>query len=79
MNSSPNSKASEQANINVALFSYTRALAVDLVILSHGQVMRKASELAPPSSNYHNTDLSTDLTCIAPLDGGSSVVLGSNS
>ncbi|GFX08383.1 hypothetical protein TNCV_3268721 [Trichonephila clavipes] len=43
-----------------------------------------APELAPPSPNYHYTngrafELSTDLACIAPLHGGSSEVLGSNS
>ncbi|GFU88871.1 hypothetical protein TNCV_4445461 [Trichonephila clavipes] len=36
-------------------------------------------ELAPPSSNYHTNgrtfEVSTDLTCIVPLHGGSLVVL----
>ncbi|GFU30488.1 hypothetical protein TNCV_1687451 [Trichonephila clavipes] len=39
--------------------------------------------LAPSSPNYHTNgrtfELSADLTCIAPLHGGSSMVPGSNS
>ncbi|GFW91514.1 hypothetical protein TNCV_3376771 [Trichonephila clavipes] len=63
--------------------SATRGLlATDLVILNHGQVTRTTPELASPSPNYHTNgtfELSKDLTCIAPLHGGSLVVLGSNS
>ncbi|GFU78020.1 hypothetical protein TNCV_4854981 [Trichonephila clavipes] len=58
-------------------------LATDHVILNHGQVTWTTPELAPPSPNYHTNgkmfQLSTDLTCIAALHGGSLVVLGSNS
>ncbi|GFU43693.1 ATP-dependent DNA helicase [Trichonephila clavipes] len=61
-------------------------LATDHVILNHGQVTWATPELAPPSPNFppHHTNwrtlqLSTDLTCIAALHGGSLVVLGSNS
>ncbi|GFX62208.1 hypothetical protein TNCV_3305821 [Trichonephila clavipes] len=57
-------------------------LATDHVILNHGQVTWTTPELAPPSPNYHTNwrtfQLSTDLTCIAALHGGSLVVLGSN-
>ncbi|GFX56226.1 hypothetical protein TNCV_1631551 [Trichonephila clavipes] len=65
--------------MNVALFSYTRAF---------GDGQRNfepwsAPELAPPPPNYHTNgrkfQLSTDLTCIAALQGGSLEVLGSNS
>ncbi|GFV40152.1 hypothetical protein TNCV_3953491 [Trichonephila clavipes] len=48
-------------------------LASDLVILNHGQVPRTTPELAPPlltTTPYQREDvfdLSTDLTCIAPL------------
>ncbi|GFY20019.1 hypothetical protein TNCV_2147121 [Trichonephila clavipes] len=64
--------------------SATRGLLVtDLVILNHGQVTRTIPELAPLSPNYHTNgrtlELWTDLTCIAPLHGGSLVVLDSNS
>ncbi|GFW50123.1 hypothetical protein TNCV_4695411 [Trichonephila clavipes] len=59
-------------------------LAMDLVLLSNGQVTRMTLELVAPSELIHLTngrtlELSTDLTCIAPLHGGSSVVLESNS
>ncbi|GFW65368.1 hypothetical protein TNCV_396341 [Trichonephila clavipes] len=63
--------------------STRRPLEMDLVVLNHGQVTRTASELEPNSPNYHTNgrtfELLTDLTCIAPLHGGSLVVLGSNS
>ncbi|GFU59724.1 hypothetical protein TNCV_3186801 [Trichonephila clavipes] len=56
-------------------------LATDHVILNHGQVTWTTPELAP-SSNYHTNgrtfQLSTDLTCIAALHGGSLVVQDSN-
>ncbi|GFY28979.1 hypothetical protein TNCV_4721071 [Trichonephila clavipes] len=55
---------------------------MDYVILNHGRVTWTTPELAPPSPNYHTNgstfQLSTDLTCIAALHGGSLVVLGSN-
>ncbi|GFV86154.1 hypothetical protein TNCV_671511 [Trichonephila clavipes] len=62
--------------------SVTRGLLeTDHVIWNHGQVTWTTPELAPPSPNYHtpNYQLSTDLTCIAALHGGSLVVLDSNS
>ncbi|GFW91910.1 hypothetical protein TNCV_4080701 [Trichonephila clavipes] len=50
-------------------------LATDHVILNHGQVTWTTPELAPPSPIYHTNgrtfQLSTDLTCIAALHGGS--------
>ncbi|GFX20871.1 hypothetical protein TNCV_79261 [Trichonephila clavipes] len=56
-------------------------LAMDHVILNHGQVTWTTPELAPPSPNYHTNgrtfQLSTDLTYIAALHGGSLVELGS--
>ncbi|GFT33084.1 hypothetical protein TNCV_4368061 [Trichonephila clavipes] len=58
-------------------------LVMDLVILKHGQVTGTTPELAPPSPNCHTNgklfQLSTDLTCIAALHGGSLVAVGSNS
>ncbi|GFW31594.1 hypothetical protein TNCV_4420271 [Trichonephila clavipes] len=65
-------------------FSATRGLLVtDIVILNHGQVTRTTSELEPPSPTYHidgrTFELSTGLKGIAPLHGGSLVVLDSNS
>ncbi|GFW40840.1 hypothetical protein TNCV_4368881 [Trichonephila clavipes] len=58
-------------------------LETEHVILNHGQVTWTTPELAPSSPNYHTSgrsfQLSTDLTCIAALHGGSLVVLGSNS
>ncbi|GFW66866.1 hypothetical protein TNCV_3784351 [Trichonephila clavipes] len=53
-------------------------LTTDLVILNHGQVLRKTLEL-PHHTNRRTFELSTDLTCIAALHGGSLEVLGSNS
>ncbi|GFX26631.1 HTH_Tnp_Tc3_2 domain-containing protein [Trichonephila clavipes] len=41
-------RVSGRGNINVALLSYTRVLATDLVILNHGQVTRTTPELATP-------------------------------
>ncbi|GFS74285.1 hypothetical protein TNCV_3279781 [Trichonephila clavipes] len=45
---------------------------------NHGQVTRKAPELATASPNYHTNgrmfELSTDLMCIASLGGGSLVL-----
>ncbi|GFW72994.1 hypothetical protein TNCV_831171 [Trichonephila clavipes] len=61
--------------------SATRGLlARDHVILNHGQVTWTTSELAPHSPHHTNRrtfQLSTDLTCIAALHGGSLAVLGS--
>ncbi|GFV01776.1 hypothetical protein TNCV_2258371 [Trichonephila clavipes] len=59
---------------------YTRAFGDGPQFLNHGQVTWTTPELAPPSPNYHTTNgrtfqLSTDLTCIAALHGGSLVVL----
>ncbi|GFV78960.1 uncharacterized protein TNCV_4347191 [Trichonephila clavipes] len=58
-------------------------LTTDHVILNHGQMTWMTPELAPLSPNYHTNgrtfELSTDLTCIAALHGGSLVILGSNS
>ncbi|GFT72285.1 uncharacterized protein TNCV_1390091 [Trichonephila clavipes] len=59
-------------------------LSTDHVILNHGQVTWTTPELAPPLLTTTHTcgktyQLSTDLTCIAALHGGSLVVLGSNS
>ncbi|GFW89328.1 hypothetical protein TNCV_3966181 [Trichonephila clavipes] len=63
-------------------------LATDHVNLNHGQVTWMTPELAPTSPNYYTTpkerrlssfELSTDLACMAPLHGGSLVVLGSKS
>ncbi|GFT63248.1 uncharacterized protein TNCV_4747271 [Trichonephila clavipes] len=66
--------------------SATRGLlATDHVILNHGQVTWTTPELAAPlrTTTPHQREgtfqLSTDLTCIAALHGGSLVVLGSNS
>ncbi|GBM78127.1 hypothetical protein AVEN_17051-1 [Araneus ventricosus] len=55
---------------------------MDLVILNHGQMMRTAPELAPPSPNFHATatgerlESTSDLVCKGPIHGGSSVELG---
>ncbi|GFW50244.1 hypothetical protein TNCV_4696621 [Trichonephila clavipes] len=50
-------------------------LAMHLVILNHGQVTRTTPELAPPLLTTTPTfELLVDLTCIAPLYGGSSAV-----
>ncbi|GFS98982.1 hypothetical protein TNCV_3896631 [Trichonephila clavipes] len=60
-------------------------LAMDLEILSHGQMTRTTSEQAPSSPNFHTTlmggRLSLDMFNVLkpPLHGGSSAVLGSNS
>ncbi|GFU94732.1 hypothetical protein TNCV_3386211 [Trichonephila clavipes] len=54
--------------------SATRGLsATDDVILNHGQVTWTTPELAPPllTTTPHSFQLSTDLTCIAALHGGS--------
>ncbi|GFW44595.1 hypothetical protein TNCV_4481411 [Trichonephila clavipes] len=58
------------------IYLATRGLLVtDHVILSHGQVTWMTPELALPSPNYYTNrrtfQLSTDLTCIAGLHGGS--------
>ncbi|GFV94371.1 hypothetical protein TNCV_2268251 [Trichonephila clavipes] len=60
--------------------SATRGLmATNHVILNHGQVTWTTPELATISPNYHTKgrtlQLSTELTCIAALHGGSLVVL----
>ncbi|GFW11302.1 hypothetical protein TNCV_3808221 [Trichonephila clavipes] len=48
-------------------------LATDLVILNYGQVTRTTPELVSPSPNYRTNgrmfELTTDLTCIALLQG----------
>ncbi|GFY08552.1 hypothetical protein TNCV_809851 [Trichonephila clavipes] len=57
-------------------------LAVDLIILNHGQLTRTIHELAHLSPNYHTTPMGGHLSyhqCSASLHDGSSVVLGSNS
>ncbi|GFX30559.1 hypothetical protein TNCV_3462091 [Trichonephila clavipes] len=61
-------------------------LETDHVILNHGQETWTTPQLAPPlltnTPNHTNGrafELSTDLTCIAALHGGSLVVLGWNS
>ncbi|GFU96221.1 hypothetical protein TNCV_855941 [Trichonephila clavipes] len=55
--------------------SYTRAFGYGSHKLNQGQVTRTTVQLAPPSPNYHTIrrtfELSTDLTCIAPLHGRS--------
>ncbi|GFV63681.1 hypothetical protein TNCV_1962271 [Trichonephila clavipes] len=67
--------------INVALLSYMRAFGNgprDFEPWSSNRTL----ELAPSSPNYHTNgrvfELSTDLTCISHLHGGSLAVLGTN-
>ncbi|GFU03677.1 hypothetical protein TNCV_199971 [Trichonephila clavipes] len=63
----------EQVNINVHCSATRGLFPTDHVILNHGQVTWATSELTSPSPNYHTNgrfELSTDLTCIAPLYGG---------
>ncbi|GFW75615.1 hypothetical protein TNCV_4427981 [Trichonephila clavipes] len=52
-------------------------LATDIVILSHDQVTRTTPELAE-AYQRRKFELSTNLTCIASLHGGSLVVLASS-
>ncbi|GFX54787.1 hypothetical protein TNCV_2556731 [Trichonephila clavipes] len=65
------------------LSSIRGLLVMNLVILKHGQVTRTTPEMSSSSPNYHTNgktfELLTDLRCIAPLHGGSLVVLDSNS
>ncbi|GFV39404.1 zinc finger and BTB domain-containing protein 7A [Trichonephila clavipes] len=58
-------------------------LVIDCVNLSHGQVTRTTSELAPPSPNFYNTPTEhlsfSRFNVHRPLHGRFTVVLGSNS
>ncbi|GFS66988.1 hypothetical protein TNCV_2527801 [Trichonephila clavipes] len=70
------------SNFQIVKEYYTKAtrglLATDHVILNHGQVTWTTPELAPPlltTPPHQRSQLSTDLTCIAALHGGSLVLL----
>ncbi|GFW82354.1 hypothetical protein TNCV_3818351 [Trichonephila clavipes] len=73
----------DRLNINVALFSYTRAFGDRPRNFEPWSSDEDDTRAGTPSPNYHTNgrrfQLSTDLTCIAALHGGSLVVLGLNS
>ncbi|GFV10663.1 hypothetical protein TNCV_1907011 [Trichonephila clavipes] len=72
-------------NINATLLAARGLLAMDHIILNHGQVTRTTPELVSPYPNFHTTPtegrLSLNIFDVyrLPLHGGSSGLLGWNS